>query len=63
MNYFISDLHFGHLNIIRLDNRPFTTLEEMDNKLIENWNNTVTRDDTIYILGDFSWYKADKRQP
>lgn len=60
MNYFISDTHFGHFNIIRFDNRPFTTLEEMDYKLIENWNSTVNKDDTIYILGDFSWYKADK---
>ena len=60
MNYFISDTHFGHLNIIRFDNRPFITLEEMDGKLIENWNNVVNRDDTVYILGDFSWYKADK---
>ena len=60
MNYFISDLHFGHFNIIGFDNRPFKNVEEMDTVLIENWNKTVCQDDTVYILGDFSWYKADK---
>ena len=54
--YFTSDLHFGHKNIIRYDNRPFLTVEEMDNSLIEKWNNKVKSDDLTYILGDVSWY-------
>lgn len=60
MIYFTSDLHFGHKNIIRFDNRPFTSVEEMDKILIERWNNKVTDEDTVYILGDISWYDDQK---
>ena len=60
MIYFTSDLHFGHKNILRFDNRPFTTIEEMDSELIKRWNNKVNKNDTVYILGDLSWYNADK---
>ena len=54
MNFYISDTHFGHANIIRLCNRPFQDVERMDNTLINNWNNTVSNKDTVYILGDFA---------
>ena len=60
MIYFTSDLHFGHKNILRFDNRPFTTIEEMDAELIKRWNNKVKSNDTVYILGDISWHKDDK---
>lgn len=60
MIYFTSDLHFGHNNIIRFDNRPFTTVEEMDSELIRRWNNKVKKNDTVYILGDLSWYSAER---
>ena len=60
MNYFISDLHFGHVNCLGFDNRPFTTIDEHDKTLIENWNNTVGCDDDVYILGDISWYNVTK---
>lgn len=59
-NFYISDLHFGHKNIIRYDNRPFKTVEEMDNTLIKNWNDVVSNKDFVYILGDISWYDEDK---
>ena len=58
--FYISDLHFGHFNIIRYDNRPFRTVEEMDNVLIKNWNKVVSNDDTVYILGDISWHDESK---
>lgn len=58
--FFTSDLHFGHKNIIRFDNRPFTSVEEMDEVLIHNWNKKVKKNDLVYILGDISWHKDEK---
>ena len=52
MIFFTSDLHLGHENCIRLCNRPFSSIEEMDETLMENWNHKVTGTDTVYILGD-----------
>jgi len=52
MFYYTSDLHLGHRNILRLCNRPFATVEEMDEALIANWNRKVHRDDTVCIMGD-----------
>ena len=59
-NFYISDLHIGHENILRFDNRPFADVNEMNNKLIENWNARVRSDDTVYILGDFIWAKESE---
>ena len=53
--FFTADTHFYHKNAIKLMSRPFKDVEEMNNKLIENWNNKVGEDDSIYILGDFSF--------
>ena len=57
MTYFTSDLHFGHSNIIKLCNRPFDSVEAMDEALIENWNRKVKRNDTVYVIGDIVWDK------
>lgn len=59
MNYYISDLHFGHKNIIKFDERPFQSAEEMDAKIIENWNNVVKNGDNVYVVGDMFWCKMD----
>ena len=53
--YFIGDLHLYHKNVILYDNRPFNTLDEMHEALINNWNNTIKKDDIIYNLGDLSF--------
>lgn len=53
MIYYSSDLHFNHLNIIKSCNRPFESLEEMNNIIIKNWNDRVRNEDFIYFLGDF----------
>lgn len=55
MNYYTSDLHFGHANAINFDNRPFHDRDEMDRVMIELWNNKVQSDDTVYILGDICY--------
>lgn len=52
MTYFTSDLHLGHPAIIRMQNRPFADVEEMNQMLIENYNSVVHKNDTVYILGD-----------
>ena len=54
MRWFTSDWHFGHRKVIEYCDRPFKDVEEMTPKLIELWNNTVAKDDTVYFLGDFS---------
>lgn len=50
--FFISDLHFGHANIISFCNRPFTSVDEMNETLINNWNKVVGGNDTVWVLGD-----------
>jgi len=55
MIWFTSDTHFNHRNVIKLCNRPFESVEEMDEALIKNWNSCVKENDEIYHLGDFAW--------
>lgn len=60
MTYFTADLHFFHKQVISYCNRPFYSVEEMNKKLIENWNKTVRKNDIIYILGDFAFCGIEK---
>ncbi len=50
---YIADLHFDHHDIIAYDNRPFDSVEEMNEEMIRRWNRVVGPDDLTYILGDF----------
>lgn len=52
MIYFTSDLHFGHDKEFIYKPRGFNSIEDHDNTIIENWNNIVTEDDDVYVLGD-----------
>ena len=51
--YFIADTHFGEERIRKYENRPFKNAEEMDSELVRRWNEKVSEDDLIYVLGDF----------
>ena len=53
--WFTGCTHFGHENIIRLANRPFASLSDMDEELILRWNAKVSDDDLVCHLGDFAW--------
>lgn len=52
MIYFTSDLHFYHDRLMLHVNRPFHNFEEMNKKLIYNWNKKVDALDELYVLGD-----------
>lgn len=61
--WFTSDLHFWHKNIRKYCNRPFETIEEMNQALINNWNSVVKEDDTVFVLGDMGFCGYDKLEP
>ena len=63
MIYFSSDFHYSHKNIVKgtsswpdkTGTRDFKTVEEHDNTIIKNINNTVKEDDDLYFIGDWSF--------
>lgn len=57
--WFTADTHFGHANIIRHCNRPFGSVQEMDDALIASINAHVAPADTLYHLGDFAFRGND----
>jgi calcineurin-like phosphoesterase family protein len=52
MRFFTSDTHFGHQNIIKYCNRPFDSVDHMNEMLIHNWNSVVHEEDLVFHLGD-----------
>ena len=68
--FFISDTHFGHANMLNFFNydgtrtRPFNSIEEVDELMIQNWNEMVKKGDKIYHLGDVAFGQSfDKVMP
>ena len=57
--FFTADTHFGHGNIIKYCNRPFKNSFEMDEMIIENWNNKIQKHDNVYHLGDFAFREPE----
>ena len=45
MVFYIADMHFGHENVLRFDDRPFSEIGQMDETLVQNWNARVANDD------------------
>ena len=58
--FFTSDTHFWHDNIIKFCNRPFSSIEEMNDTIIDNWNRVVDNNDIVFHLGDFCFCGSDK---
>ena len=64
-NYYISDLHINHKNVLNcegssnFDNRPFKTFEEMNEVLLNNINFVCKCSDDLYLLGDSAWKVDD----
>lgn len=58
--WFTSDLHFWHKNICKYCDRPYNTIEEMNQSIIDNWNSVVKDDDIVYLLGDMGFCGIEK---
>lgn len=56
--WFTSDTHFGAERTLILSKRPFKSVEEMDNCLINDWNSLIKEGDDVYHLGDFGDYSV-----
>ena len=56
--FFTSDHHFGHKNIIKFSNRPFENADEMDEIMIQRWNEKI-KPDEIYHFGSQSFINYD----
>ena len=54
MDYFSSDFHLGHANILKFDKRDFRNIDEHDEFMIKMCMNTLRPGDNFYYLGDFS---------
>jgi len=53
--YLFSDPHFHHENMAK--HRGFSSAEEMNELIVKNWNNTVSKRDCVYLLGEITLEK------
>ena len=60
MYWFTADCHLDYDNIRISCNRPFNNITDMNNTIVKNWNDNVSKKDTVYILGDFAWHNTGK---
>lgn len=58
--FFTGCTHFSHKNILDFEDRPFNTVPEMDEAMIEVWNNQVTNNDIVWHIGDFCLGNYDR---
>jgi calcineurin-like phosphoesterase family protein len=59
--WFTSDQHYGHANVVKFCNRPFYTVNDMNEHLIHQHNSLVKPNDDVYMVGDFSNKIGPKR--
>lgn len=55
--FITSDIHFSHEKIIQYCPDRGSSVEEMNEKIVRNWNSVVSPDDHTYILGDVAMGK------
>ena len=55
MIYYIADTHFYDRKCLGYDGRPFLNVSDMNDTMIKNWNSVVRAEDTVYVIGDFSY--------
>lgn len=60
MNYYTAGHFFSHKGIIKIENRIFYDIEDMDVFMIKVWNSVVGKGDTVYHLGDFCFGPEDR---
>lgn len=53
MIWFTSDTHFGHENVLKFTDRPWETIWQMNDAIVDNINGRVAVDDELYILGEW----------
>ncbi len=51
--WYFSDHHLYHNNILKMEDRPYETIEEMQTSMISTWNKYIQPKDTVHYLGDF----------
>lgn len=60
MKLYISDLHFFHEKVMKLDERTFPDVKAMNQFMIEQWNKKVKGGDQVIVLGDMFWSNEPK---
>jgi calcineurin-like phosphoesterase family protein len=50
----ISDTHFNHKNILKYNRNYFKSVDEMNEIIIQKWNEKISKNDKVIHLGDFA---------
>lgn len=58
--YLTADTHFGHRKMIETGTRKFSSVEEMNQLLVKNWNSTVNDKDVVWVIGDFAFNMTER---
>jgi calcineurin-like phosphoesterase family protein len=60
--YVVSDHHFGHVNIIKYTDRPFSSVGDMNSTMLDRHYAVVSNDDVLVHLGDVAMDMQDGRE-
>jgi calcineurin-like phosphoesterase family protein len=60
--WFTGCTHFDHQAIIKLAERPFESVDEMNHQMVINWNDRISPNDTVFHLGDFAWSRHQEHR-